>query len=245
MPLQCVVLAGGLGTRMRPFTHARPKALYPVLGRPFADWQLQLLASQGIDRVLYCIGHAGEELREHVGDGRRFGLEVTWVSDGAELRGTAGALRVAVDQDALDEAFFLLYGDSYLRASMGDVAAAWRGSRLPALMTVLRNEDRWDSSNAIYENGRVVLYDKSRPETLRGRMHWIDYGLSVVERAVIRDMVPAGTVMDVADVMRRLSLDRQLAGYEVTERFYEVGSPQGVQDLEAYLRSLPSLPEAA
>lgn len=245
MPLQCVILAGGLGTRMRPFTEARPKALYPVLGRPFADWQLQLLASQGIDRVLYCIGHAGEQLRDHVGDGHRFGLEVTWVSDGDQLRGTAGALRVALDHDALDDAFFLLYGDSYLRASMRAVAQAWRGSRLPALMAVLRNEDRWDSSNAIYQEGRVILYDKSRPKPLRGRMHWIDYGLSVLTRAVIRDMVPAGTVVDIADVMRRLSLDGGLAGHEVTERFYEVGSPQGVQDLEAYLRTLPPVERAA
>jgi NDP-sugar pyrophosphorylase family protein len=214
--------------------------MVPVLGRPFADWQLTLLASQGIERLVYCIGHGGDQLRNHVGDGARFGLQVTWVSDGEELRGTAGALRVALDQDALDEAFFLLYGDSYLRASLRDVADAWRRSRLPALMTVLRNEDRWEASNAIYEDSRVLLYDKSRPEAVRGGMRWIEYGLSVMTRDVIRDMVPAGTVVDLADVMRRLTLEGRVAGYEVLERFYEVGSPQGVQDLEAYLRTLPS-----
>jgi NDP-sugar pyrophosphorylase family protein len=186
---------------MRPFTETRPKALLPVLGRPFADWQLRLLAEQGIERVLYSVGHGGDFLRAYVGDGRRFGVTVSWVSEGEDLRGTGGALRLALDQEALDEAFFVLYGDSYLPASMADAAEAWEASGLPALMTVLRNEEQWDRSNAVFADGRVLLYDKSRPESHRSAMHWIDYGLSVLTRGVIRERVPAQTIVDLAEVL--------------------------------------------
>ncbi|HEX6507626.1 MAG TPA: sugar phosphate nucleotidyltransferase, partial [Chloroflexota bacterium] len=173
MPLQVAVLAGGLGTRLRPFTESRPKALIPVLGRPFADWQLRLLASQGLERVVYLIGHGGDELREYIGDGARFGLAVTWVSEGEHLLGTAGALRLAVEQQALDDVFFVLYGDSYLPTDMARVADAWQSSGMPALMTVLRNDGRWDQSNVVYEDGRVVLYDK-RANPKPPDMRWID-----------------------------------------------------------------------
>jgi NDP-sugar pyrophosphorylase family protein len=233
--LQCVVLAGGLGTRMRPATDAIPKALIPVLGRPFADWQLEHLAAQGIERVTYSVGYRGDMLRAHVGDGSRFGLKVSWVDEGERLRGTGGAIRLALDEGALEEAFFVLYGDSYLPVSTREVEAAWRKSKQPALMTVLRNEGRWDSSNAIYKDGRVVLYDKSRPRDRQPEMHWIDYGLSVLTRDVISSRVESGAAADLADVMRGLSIEGLVAGLEVHQRFYEAGSPSGLRDLEAYL----------
>jgi len=236
MALQCVVLAGGRGTRMRPFTDTRPKSLLPVLGRPFAEWQLRFLASQGLDRITYCIGYAGDQIRDYVGDGHQFGLRVSWVSEGDDLLGTAGALRLAMDQGALEEAFYVLYGDSYLPIDMAPVEAAWRQSRLPALMTVMRNQGRWDRSNVVYADGRVALYDKSRPESQRPRMLWIDYGLSLLARNLIAERIPTGAVADLADLLRALSLEGKLGGYEVSERFYEVGSPDGLGDLEAYLR---------
>jgi NDP-sugar pyrophosphorylase family protein len=242
MALQCVILAGGLGTRMRPLTEVVPKALIPVLGVPFADWQLRLLAEQGISRVLYCVGYRGDMLCDHVGDGSRFGLAVRWSDDGPTLRGTAGAIRVALDRGELDEAFFVLYGDSYLPASVAEVEAAWRRSGAPALMTVLRNGERWDRSNCIFRDGRVVLYDKSRPEDRRAEMRWIDYGLSVFTRAAVTEWVPAGAAADLADVQRDLSVAGQLAGLEVSERFYEAGSAEGLRDLEAYLTTRPIRP---
>jgi NDP-sugar pyrophosphorylase family protein len=236
--LQVVLLAGGLGTRMRPMTETVPKALIPVSGRPFADWQLSLLAAQGVKRVVYSIGYRGDLLRDHVGDGSRFGLEVSWIDEGPELRGTGGALRLALDQGALDDAFFVLWGDSYLTIDFSSVEEAWRRSGLPALMTVLHNEGRWGPSNAIYSNGRIALYDKARPEARQSEMHWIDYGLSVLTRDVVNQRIPTATVADLAEVMRDLSRAGKLAGLEVAQRFYEVGSPEGVRDLEAYLSSL-------
>jgi NDP-sugar pyrophosphorylase family protein len=230
-----VILAGGLGTRMRSLTEGRPKALMPVLGRPFVDWQLELVARQGIDRVVLSIGYGGQLIREHVGDGAGFGLSVTWVDEGPHLRGTGGALRLALDAGALAPAFFVLYGDSYLPIDYAAVEGAWRQSGLPALMTVLLNDGRWDASNTIYESGRVQLYDKSRPSDRLAEMRWIDYGLSVLTREVVRDRIDSGMVADLADVMHDLSLAGMLAGFPVAARFYEVGSPSGLKDLEEYL----------
>jgi NDP-sugar pyrophosphorylase family protein len=241
MSLQCVILAGGLGTRMRPLTDRIPKALVPVLGRPFADWQLRHLVAQGVERVVYSIAYRGEMLREFVGDGSRYGLTVSYVDEGERLLGTGGALRLALDAGVLDGAFFVLYGDSFLPADARWVELAWRDSGLPELMTVMRNDDRWDSSNAVYADGRVLVYDKSRPESWRQRMRWIDYGLSVLTRRAIADRVAPGAAFDLAEVLRQLSLAGRLAGLEVTERFYEVGSPEGVRELEGYLSAGPSV----
>src|SRR5688572_8190143 len=109
--MECVILAGGLGTRMRPATEVIPKALIPVAGRPFVDWQLEWLASEGVQRAIFSVGYKGEQLRDHVGDGARFGLRVTWVDEGAHLRGTAGALRLAFDEGALPQSYLVIYGD--------------------------------------------------------------------------------------------------------------------------------------
>ena len=233
--LQCVVLAGGIGTRMRPATEEMPKALLPVLDRPFCDWQLELLANHGIERVLYSVGYKGEMLRDHVGDGSRFGLDVKYVDEGERLRGTGGALRLAYDLGELEEAFFVLYGDSYLPIDYAEVERAWEATGLPALMTVFRNDGQWDSSNAIYRDGKVVLYDKARPADRVEEMHWIDYGLSVLSREPVEERCIPGQAADLADLTRDLSREGKLAGYEETQRFYEAGSPQGLRDLEGYL----------
>src|SRR6266571_6535845 len=158
--LPCVVLAGGLGTRMRPLTANVPKSLVPVLGRPFAELQLEWLASQDVTDVIYSIGYRGNMVRAALGDGRRFGVTLTYVDEGNELLGSAGALRLALDQSLLPDAFFVLNGDSYLTLDFADVEATWRRSGRPVLMTVFRNSGRWDQSNAVLRDDGSVLYDK-------------------------------------------------------------------------------------
>jgi N-acetyl-alpha-D-muramate 1-phosphate uridylyltransferase len=225
--MQCVILAGGRGTRMRPLTDTIPKALVPVAGRPFVEHQLEWLRGQGVSDLVFCIGYRGDEIRAVVGDRGRY------VDEGDDLRGTAGALRLALDEGVLDEAFTVLYGDSYLPIELPPIWQAFRESEAPALMVVLRNENRWDASNVRYQYGRVVEYDKanagSRPE-----LQWIDYGLSVLSRETIAERVPSGAVADLADLQCELSREGRLAGYEVTERFYEIGSPDGLAELERY-----------
>jgi len=226
--MQTLILAGGLGTRMRPLTDTCPKTLLPVCGRPFAYHQLHWLASQGVGDVIYCIGHQGEMIRRYWESEPAPVRSIRYVDEGEKLRGTGGALRLAHQQGALDESFLVIYGDSFLPVEFTPVWRAFHASELPALMTVLRNEGRWDRSNVIYENDRLILYDK-QPDS---RMQHIDYGLSAFRRDLF-DQMPE--VFDLATLFHQLSLQGQLAAFEVRERFYEIGSPLGLQDLEQYL----------
>jgi NDP-sugar pyrophosphorylase family protein len=235
--MQCVILAGGLGTRMRPRTETVPKSLLEVAGRPFIDHQLAWLAAHGVGDVVLSVGHLGEQLEAHVRDGARFGVRVRFVSEDEGLRGTAGALRLASDRGALADDFLVVYGDSYLPIDFRTVAAAFRESGAPALMTVFHNAGRWDTSNVVFDptTQRIVVYDKQRKLRAVEEFRYIDYGLSAFRRSTIERQVPAGVHFDLADVCRELSMRGELAGLEVTERFYEIGSPEGIAELEQLL----------
>jgi N-acetyl-alpha-D-muramate 1-phosphate uridylyltransferase len=233
-PMQCVILAGGLATRMRPLTDALPKALLLAAGRPFIDHQLEWLAQVGVNKVLLSVGYRGEMLRDHVGDGSRWGLAVTVVDEGPELRGTGGALRLAFDRGALEESFLLTYGDSFLPIDFDAVWQAFLACGKPALMTVFRNAGRWDQSNAVFERGQV-FYDKARRSRPVEDFQYIDYGLSALEREVVSRLVPAQGKHDLATVLHELSKSDELAGFEVHQRFFEIGSPAGLSELEQWL----------
>lgn len=235
--MQCVILAGGLATRMRPLTDAIPKALIPAGGKPFVDHQFAHLAAHGVTDVVLSVGYRGDALRAHVGDGARFGLRVRVVDEGMDLRGTAGALRLALEQGALEEAFLVTYGDSFLPVDFGAVFAAFRSAGKPALMTVFRNEGRWDTSNVIFDGRMVTLYDKQRRTRPVQDFTFIDYGLSAMARSVVEADIPAAGRADLADVFFALSSRGDLAGLEVRERFYEIGSPAGLQDFERWLNA--------
>jgi len=232
--MQCVILAGGLGTRMRPLTDTCPKTLLPVRGRPFAYHQLHWLAAQGVHKVVYSIGHQGDMIRRYWEQEPPPVPSLCYVDEGAKLRGTGGALKLACEQGVLDESFFVIYGDSFLPVEFAPIWHAFQTNGRPALMTVLRNEGRWDRSNVICENGRIVLYDK----TGAPGMQYIDYGLSCLHRDLLDSV--AEEVFDLATLFNRLSRQGQLAGFEVRERFYEIGSPAGLSDLERYLEARES-----
>jgi NDP-sugar pyrophosphorylase family protein len=227
--LPVALLAGGLATRLRPQTDLVPKALLNIAGRPFIFHQLELLKNQGVDRVVLCVGHLGAQVRTAVGDGRTLGLTVDYSFDGPELLGTGGALKRALP--LLGAEFFVLNGDSYLPCSFGRIQSAYEAAPRPALMTVLRNDNRWDKSNVLFKNGCLIEYDK---KSTRPDMSHIDFGLSVLSRDIFSRYAES-TVIDLADICRDLSKSGQLAAIEVSERFYEIGSPQGIRDTEAYL----------
>src|ERR1700692_3166353 len=226
--LPVAILAGGLASRLRPMTDRVPKALLSIAGRPFIFHQLGLLKNQGIDRVVLCVGHLGEQVKALVGDGRDFGLVIQYSFDGNELLGTGGALKKSLP--LLGDYFFVLNGDSYLPCSFARIQSAYEAARRPALMTVLRNGNRWDKSNVLFKNGDLIEYDKKSP---RPDMSHIDFGLSVLSRDVFSRYTES-KVIDLADICRDLSKNGQLAAIEVSERFYEIGSPQGIRDTEAY-----------
>jgi N-acetyl-alpha-D-muramate 1-phosphate uridylyltransferase len=227
--LPVAILAGGRATRLRPLTDCVPKSLLEVAGRPFIFHQLDLLRQQGIERVVLCVAHLGEQIRAAVNAAATPGLTVSYCFDGSEQLGTGGALKHALPQ--LGEEFFVLHGDSYLRCSLPEVQAAYRAARRPALMTVLRNDNRWDRSNVLFRDGRLLAYDKRAP---RSDMSHIDFGLSVLSSAVFTRYAQQ-SIIDLADVFRDLAQRGELSALEVSQRFYEIGSPQGLRETEEFL----------
>ena len=224
------ILAGGLATRLRPITEKIPKSLVPVAGRPFLAHQLEMLHARGIRRAVLCIGFLGEMIQHEFGS-EALGIKLEYSFDGEKLLGTGGAIKRALPK--LGEEFFVLYGDSYLRIEYAPVADFFHHSDKLGLMTVYRNEGKYDTSNVVFRDGEIMVYDKKvkLPE-----MRHIDYGLSLFRSSVF-ETYPADEKFDLAEVMSKLVREKQLAGYEVPERFYEMGSPAGLAELETLLQS--------
>jgi NDP-sugar pyrophosphorylase family protein len=227
------ILAGGLATRLRPITTIIPKALIEVAGKPFIHHQLTYLKKQGVDRVVLCVGYLGNMIQEAVGDGSEFGLHITYYSDGPKLLGTGGALRNALP--ALEKNFFVLYGDSYLPVNFRTVQEAYELSKKPAQMTVLQNYNFWDKSNVMFKDGQLIEYNK---EQAKPQMTYIDYGLTILNSQIL-EVYPLGEAFDISKVYNYLSLNGEIAGFEVFERFYEIGSHGGIAEAEAYLLRHP------
>lgn len=225
------VLAGGVASRMRPLTAVRPKAMIPVAGQPFIAHQLALLRDRGVQDVVLCVGHLADEIRSFVGDGARWALRVRYSEDGQTLLGTGGAIRQALP--LVGSTFFVMYGDSYLRCDFAAVATAFAQSGRDGLMTVYRNRGQLGASNLRVEQGEIARYDK---QATGPDMEHIDYGLSVLTAPAF-DRYPAQAAFDLAQVFQDLIARHRLAAFEVSERFYEIGSFDGLRDTEALLRS--------
>jgi NDP-sugar pyrophosphorylase family protein len=225
LPTVCI-LAGGLGTRLGDRVAETPKPLLEVAGEPFLFHQLRLLADHGARHVVLCIGYLGELIESRVGS-ERSGIRIDYSYDSPGLDGTLGAIRRALP--LLGERFLILYGDTYLRLDYREAVRVWERSGWGGLMCVLRNEGRWDTSNVLYADGRVVAYDKRSPTP---DMHWIDYGLGGLRADVVSD---GGD--DLATLYQQLAQRGELCGYEVAERFYEIGTPAALMETDAFLRA--------
>ena len=224
------LLAGGLATRLRPITEKIPKLLVEVAGEPFFSHQIRLLKAAGLTRYVLCVGFLGEKIVEYYGDGSRWGVSIDYSFDGPRLLGTGGALIQALPK--LGDTFYVLYGDSYLPIDYGAVGDFFNASGKLGLMTVFENRGRYDASNVWFEDGRIKVYDKKA----RGpEMHHIDYGLGVFRAGALAGF-PRNAVVDLADVQKSLVARGELAGYEVTQRFYEIGSPARLAELDRRLR---------
>jgi D-sedoheptulose 7-phosphate isomerase len=229
-----IILAGGLATRLRPITEKIPKALVEVGGEPFIAHQLRLLKSHGVQSVVVSAWYKGEMIREFVRNGEQFGLDVQYVFDGDRPLGTGGAIRQALP--LLNGPFFVLYGDSYLPCDYADVQAHFDRHRQPGLMTVYRNHGKWDTSNVEMQDDRILCYDKKNRTP---RMEFIDYGLGLFKPEVFAPL-PQGHPADLTDVYQKLVADHNLLAFEVRQRFYEVGSFEGLQELDELLRRDPN-----
>ena len=231
MTLPVAILAGGLATRLGAVTRATPKSMLVLAGRPFIAWQLEHLRAQGVEQVVLCVGHLGEVIEAYVGNGKEWGLTVQYSTDGDTLRGTGGAIRRALP--LLGPEFFVLYGDSFLPVELAPIERAYFASSMPVLMTVMLNQNRWDRSNVEFAGQHIVVYDKFSPTP---RMQHIDYGLAVLNATAFEAFAP-DTTFDLALYYTLAARSGTLAGHEVLDRFYEIGSLQGLNETEIYLES--------
>ena len=227
---QLVLLAGGKATRLRPVTETIPKSMLEVAGKPFIAHQLELVRKNAIEKVLVCASFLGEQIKNYLGDGSRFGMSVEYSFDGDQLLGTGGAIRKAMDK--LEGHFFVMYGDSYLNTDFELINEYFFAQSKPALMTVYLNEGKWDNSNVLFEKGNLLKYDKVNRTS---DMKHIDYGLGILPKQAFEEYNNK-TVFDLSEIYGKLLKKDLLAGYEVKERFYEIGSFTGLEETDKFLR---------
>jgi NDP-sugar pyrophosphorylase family protein len=227
---------------MRPRTLTVPKSMLEVCGRPFVDWQLERLAACGYRRVTMCVGFLGEPIREHVGDGSRFGLEVDWSVDERvppshpsappTLLGTAGAIRSALDR--LEDTFLVTYGDSFLPFDYAEpLILLDRCDDCDGVMAVYRNAGQWDTSNVITDGSWVLRYEKGQHDEA---FDHIDYGATALRRDVIA-AIPPGQRHGLDAVQHDLAARKRLRAVVARDRFFEIGSPEGLDELDRHLRT--------
>lgn len=229
--MQAVILAGGLGTRLKPLTEEIPKSMIQIQGKPFLEHQLNLLRRREISDIVLCVGYHGEKIKEYFGDGKGFGVKIRYSEETKKLLGTAGALKNA--RDLLDDAFFVTYGDAYLILDYRGVMQYFKKFNKFGLMVVLKNFDRYDKSNVVVEGDLIKVYDKQRraPD-----MVYIDFGVSVLRKKAL-DLVPKGKVIDLEKFYHELIRRRELLAFETQQRFYEVGSQKGLKEFERLVSS--------
>lgn len=230
MMFPVAILAGGLATRLRPITETIPKALVDVGGEPFIAHQLRYLQVQGVQHVVLCVGYLGTQIRDIIGDGEAYDMRVEYSFDGEPLLGTGGALYKALP--LLGNTFFVLYGDTHLPVDYQKISTYYRAQSCPIVMTVLRNVNQWDKSNVCFKDGKVLEYNKKNP---RPDMHYIDYGLSLVSSSIFAEVTPE-TYCDLSDIYHKVSMGDGIAGYEVFDRFYEIGTHEGLAETIAFFK---------
>jgi len=221
---QLLILTGGLATRLNSLTMSKPKALIQIDDYPFIYHQLKFAKSQGVSQVILCVGHLGEMIREYVGDGSRWGLKVSYSFDGNGQLGTAGAIRNAFKM--LDQQFFVLYGDSYLEIDYNKIEKYFYDNFKKSLMVIIKNRNLWDKSNVILKDGLIVEYNKSLQKK---EMHYIDYGISILKKSLFQKK-EIFHFSDLSDIYQHISISNNLLGYEVFNRFYEIGTIKGIKE---------------
>lgn len=231
--MRCVILAGGLGSRMAPFTSVIPKALIPVNGEPFLRLKLRQLSENGVTDVVISVGHLGDLVESAVAEMPLGGMNVAVVHDGPQLLGTAGALRRLMDLERLDDAFLVTYGDSFLSYDHAAVIRAFNGNKFNGLLTVWQDMTGSELGNCSVSGDRVTEYCK---EVRTGhRLPWIDYGLIILKSSVVKELIPTGVPADLGTILSTLASQGNLQAHRVPERFYEIGSPAGLEALERVL----------
>jgi len=230
MGIQVVILAGGFATRLGQLTINRPKSLVDILGKPFLAYQLELLQVGGVTDIVLCTGHLGKQIQENFGDGSKYGVHIRYSQEDKPL-GTAGALKNA--EYLLKDSFFVIYGDSYLFLDIPKIMSYFVVQNKLGLDTVFKNNDAYDKSNIVIKGNMVTGYSKTEKTK---DMVYIDYGAAIFRKEALQ-LTPEKSYSSLEDLFLRLIERQQLLAFEVKERFYEIGSPQGLKDFAEFAQN--------
>lgn len=226
-----VILAGGLATRLRPLTENIPKSLLDISGKPFISYQLDYIKSQKIKNVVICSGFLGNKIKNFIGDGLQYNLSIKYSFDGETLLGTGGALKKAIN--LLPNNFFVIYGDSFLPINFEEIKKFYFDNKIENLITIYKNNNRFDKSNIFFKDNRIVNYDKIKNFQ---DMQYIDYGLSILSKSSLQKYHNKKK-FDLGDLFKSLSVENKLYGLEVFKRFYEIGSYEGIKETNKFLKN--------
>jgi mannose-1-phosphate guanylyltransferase len=230
--MQVVILAGGLGTRMLPLTESTPKPMLPVAGRPFLQHQLELVSHHGLRRVLLLVGHLGEQIRDHFGDGQRFGCEIQYSFERTPL-GTGGALKLAESQ--LENEFIVLNGDTYLDLSYAQLSHRFLAEGREALIAAYCGRagepqvpaDTVARNLGVDSSGNVWAYRKKEPV---GLTH-VDAGVIALRKSVLT-RIPVGASCSLEErIYPQLIREGQMRAWITQEPFIDMGTSEGLQVL--------------
>ena len=222
-----VIIAGGLATRLYPLTLEIPKSMVEIAGKPFIHYQLLMLRNNKISDVVLCIGNLGSQIRDYVGNGSKWGMKVRYSYDGDKPLGTGGAIKKALSK--LPSIFFIVYGDSYLDVDFGSVLQKFQSSNKPAILTIYHNKNNFDNSNIVFKDGEILKYSKVQSS----EMEYIDYGLAIVKKEIFKDS-SENVKFDLSETFNKLISLKNIGAFEVKQRFYEIGSPKGLEDFRHY-----------
>ncbi len=227
--MQVAILAGGLATRLGGLAKNWPKSMLQIQGKPFLEYQLEFLKRGEIEDIVLCVGHMGEQIEQYFGDGRKYGVKIRYSREDKPL-GTAGALKRA--EKLLDDPFFTMFGDSFINLDFGRVMAHFNSQNKPALMTVYKNHDRYGRSNTEIEGTLVKKFSKKEKTA---DMVYIEYGVDLFRKEAL-DMIPENESYSLDDLFPRLIGREELLAFEVNDRFYEIGSLQGLREFERFIK---------
>ena len=237
MRKQVLILAGGLGTRLRPLTEKCPKPMVPVCGEPFLHWQILDLKEQGYTDIVLLVAYLGDQVREHFGDGSKWGVRIDYVFEKSPL-GTGGAIVNAVKElkDDLENEFMILNGDSFLRAPLDDLAGFFEEGRFDAVVTTYDNKIPTPVPNNLQvKNQMVVKYQKGAG--LEQGFECVDSGIYVVKKSIFtsNEIASRPLPLQLEEVLHPLMSLRTYGAFSVDSRFFDIGTPQRLEEFENYV----------
>ncbi|MDO8527718.1 MAG: HAD-IIIA family hydrolase [Deltaproteobacteria bacterium] len=227
---QAVILAGGIGSRLKPLTDNLPKPMIPFHGRPFLEYLVQLLIENGITEIILLLGYLPEKIIDHFGDGSKWGIKISY-SVGSVEEETGTRIRNAAG--LLAPHFLLMYCDNYWPLNLQKISDFYNERPVLATGVVYTNRDGFTQNNIMVDGeGFVVKYDKTRQDK---SLNGVEIGFFILDRKILEEMPPNNFSFE-KEIFPKLIGKRELRGFMTDQRYYSVGKLERLPETEAFLK---------